>query len=147
MLDQQGEILEGPRAHPKQRPNWRGEVLSPTPSDPNKVVPGLFAAGEAACASVHGANRLGANSLLDIVVYGRACANRIAEVAKPGAAQPELPANAGAATLDNLDRDSKIRTCDPMPPRHVRYQAALCPEPMLHITYNRGNYNAKGWVL
>ena len=48
------------------------------------IVPGLFAAGEAACASVHGANRLGANSLLDIVVFGRACALRIADIAKPG---------------------------------------------------------------
>jgi succinate dehydrogenase (ubiquinone) flavoprotein subunit len=48
------------------------------------VVPGLMAAGEAACASVHGANRLGANSLLDIVVFGRACANRVAETSKPG---------------------------------------------------------------
>lgn len=48
------------------------------------VIPGLMAAGEAACASVHGANRLGANSLLDIVVFGRACANRVAEISKPG---------------------------------------------------------------
>lgn len=48
------------------------------------MVKGLFAAGEAACASVHGANRLGANSLLDIVVFGRACALRIADIAKPG---------------------------------------------------------------
>ena len=52
--------------------------------DPDAVVPGLMAAGEAACASVHGANRLGANSLLDIVVFGRACANRVAEISKPG---------------------------------------------------------------
>lgn len=52
--------------------------------DPDAVVPGLMAAGEAACASVHGANRLGANSLLDIVVFGRACANRVAEINKPG---------------------------------------------------------------
>ena len=66
-------------------------------------MPGLFAAGEAACASVHGANRLGANSLLDIVVFGRACALRIAEIAKPGAAQPALPADAGAASVANLD--------------------------------------------
>lgn len=51
--------------------NYLGEVLAPTKEDPNKIVPGLFAAGEAACASVHGANRLGANSLLDIVVFGR----------------------------------------------------------------------------
>ena len=67
-------------------------------------MPGLFAAGEAACASVHGANRLGANSLLDIVVFGRACALRIAEIAKPGAAQPALPADAGAASIASLDK-------------------------------------------
>jgi succinate dehydrogenase (ubiquinone) flavoprotein subunit len=55
----------------------RCQVLAPAPGNPDKVVKGLFAAGEAASASVHGANRLGANSLLDIVVFGRACANRI----------------------------------------------------------------------
>jgi succinate dehydrogenase (ubiquinone) flavoprotein subunit len=64
--------------------------------NPDAVVPGLFAAGEAACASVHGANRLGANSLLDIVVFGRACANRIKEIAKPGQKQAELPKARGA---------------------------------------------------
>ena len=68
------------------------QVINPTKEDPDAIVPGLFAAGEAACASVHGANRLGANSLLDIVVFGRACANRIAEVAKPGAAAPDVAA-------------------------------------------------------
>jgi succinate dehydrogenase (ubiquinone) flavoprotein subunit len=52
--------------------------------NPDTVIPGLLAAGEAACASVHGANRLGANSLLDIVVFGRACANKVAEISKPG---------------------------------------------------------------
>lgn len=57
--------------------------------------PRLFAAGEAACASVHGANRLGANSLLDIVVFGRACALRIADIAKPGDKIPDLPKDAG----------------------------------------------------
>ena len=51
---------------------------------------GLYAAGEAACASVHGANRLGANSLLDIVVFGRACANHIAETCKPGEKIPDF---------------------------------------------------------
>jgi len=76
----------------------------PLAGNPDAVVPGLFAAGEAACASVHGANRLGANSLLDIVVFGRACALRIAEIAKPGAAQPELAADAGVASIENLDR-------------------------------------------
>ena len=57
--------------------NYRGEVLNPTKENPDAIVKGLLAAGEAACASVHGANRLGANSLLDIVVFGRACANTI----------------------------------------------------------------------
>eukprot|EP00009_Paramoeba_aestuarina_P002315 CAMPEP_0201522258 /NCGR_PEP_ID=MMETSP0161_2-20130828/16621_1 /ASSEMBLY_ACC=CAM_ASM_000251 /TAXON_ID=180227 /ORGANISM="Neoparamoeba aestuarina, Strain SoJaBio B1-5/56/2" /LENGTH=629 /DNA_ID=CAMNT_0047921045 /DNA_START=15 /DNA_END=1904 /DNA_ORIENTATION=+ len=88
--------------------NYHGEVLSgkvrDTKNDPNQITPGLFAAGEAACVSVHGANRLGANSLLDIVVFGRACANRVAEISKPGDAQPDLPANAGEKTIDNLDR-------------------------------------------
>ena len=59
--------------------NFKGQVVSPTKEDPNKVVPGLLACGEAASASVHGANRLGANSLLDIVVFGRACANTVGE--------------------------------------------------------------------
>ena len=57
--------------------NYKGQVVKPTKEDPNKVVPGLLACGEAASASVHGANRLGANSLLDIVVFGRACANTV----------------------------------------------------------------------
>jgi succinate dehydrogenase (ubiquinone) flavoprotein subunit len=83
--------------------NYKGQVVSPTPTDPDRIVPGLYAAGEAACASVHGANRLGANSLLDIVVFGRACANTIAEVAKPGDLQPELRKDAGDATLTRLD--------------------------------------------
>lgn len=67
------------------------------------VVPGLFAAGEVACASVHGANRLGANSLLDIVVFGRACANRIADINKPGDPIPELTKETGMNSLSNLD--------------------------------------------
>jgi len=68
------------------------------------VVPGLFAAGEAASASVHGANRLGANSLLDIVVFGRACANRIAEIASPGDAVPSGPDDIGMDSVAELDR-------------------------------------------
>mmetsp|Transcript_20888 Transcript_20888/g.25308 ORF Transcript_20888/g.25308 Transcript_20888/m.25308 type:complete len:369 (-) Transcript_20888:1083-2189(-) len=84
--------------------NHLGEVLAPTKDDPDKIVPGLFAAGEAGCASVHGANRLGANSLLDIVVFGRACANRIADIAKPGTAKQDLPADAGDASIANLDK-------------------------------------------
>lgn len=67
------------------------------------IVPGLFAAGEVASASVHGANRLGANSLLDIVVFGRACALRIAETNKPGETLPELTPNDGMESLEDLD--------------------------------------------
>ena len=83
--------------------NYHGEVLRPTASNPDAVVPGLMAVGEAACVSVHGANRLGTNSLLDLVVFGRAAAHRAAETIKPGASQPALPARAGEASLDNLD--------------------------------------------
>jgi len=83
--------------------NWKGEVISPTEADSEKVVPGLFAAGEVASASVHGANRLGANSLLDLVVYGRACALRIAEISKPGDAIPALKEGNGDKTIADLD--------------------------------------------
>jgi len=64
--------------------NWKGQVLNPTENNENNIVSGLWAAGEAACTSVHGANRLGANSLLDIVVFGKACAENISEINKPG---------------------------------------------------------------
>ncbi|KAG0571983.1 hypothetical protein KC19_VG058900 [Ceratodon purpureus] len=83
---------------------YYGEVVTKKGDDPDCVIPGLMAAGEAACASVHGANRLGANSLLDIVVFGRACANRVAEKFKPGQAQPELAKNAGEKTIAWLDK-------------------------------------------
>jgi succinate dehydrogenase (ubiquinone) flavoprotein subunit len=98
--------------------NHLGEVLRPTNSDPDQVVPGLLAAGECASASVHGANRLGANSLLDIVVFGRACANRVAEIAKPGDALRALPGDAGDLTVANLDalRHSK----GPLPTASIR---------------------------
>lgn len=86
--------------------NHYGEVVCPghNGGGDDAVVPGLFAAGEAGCASVHGANRLGANSLLDIVVFGRACANRVAEIAKPGMAHKPMPASAGEKSVANLDK-------------------------------------------
>ncbi|KAI8101861.1 hypothetical protein M9434_006925 [Picochlorum sp. BPE23] len=83
--------------------NYHGEVVNPTASDPDAIVPGLLAAGEAASASVHGANRLGANSLLDIVVFGRACANRIGEIAKPGQPHKPLPESAGEEAIARID--------------------------------------------
>jgi len=78
--------------------NYRGEVVTLKDDDPDSVVPGLMAIGEAACVSVHGANRLGSNSLLDIVVFGRAAALRAAEVVEAGASHKKLP----DATLDAL---------------------------------------------
>ena len=84
--------------------NYHGEVVDPKYGDDDTVVPGLYAAGEAACSSVHGANRLGANSLLDIVVFGRAVANRIAETSKPGDKLRPLPANGCDASLERLDK-------------------------------------------
>lgn len=68
--------------------NLKGQVVKPTATDPDAIVPGLLAAGEAACASVHGANRLGANSLLDIVVFGRACANTVGGAPPPRPVHP-----------------------------------------------------------
>ncbi|MCB8873582.1 succinate dehydrogenase flavoprotein subunit [Acidisoma silvae] len=83
--------------------NYHGEVLSPTPEDPDRIVRGLMAVGECASVSVHGANRLGTNSLLDLVVFGRAAAHRAAETIQPGATQAPLPAGAGEASLDRFD--------------------------------------------
>jgi len=84
--------------------NYHGEVLSPTKADQNAVVPGLMAIGEAACVSVHGANRLGTNSLLDIVVFGRAAAYRAAETVVPGAPHAPIPEAATEKALTRFDR-------------------------------------------
>jgi len=84
--------------------NWRGEVITyDAAAGTDKVIPGLLAAGEAACASVHGANRLGANSLLDLVAFGRACAHTIGEDFTPGATQKELKNSDGEASVQNID--------------------------------------------
>lgn len=82
--------------------NYKGQVLTNTDGT-DKIVPGLYACGEAGCTSVHGANRLGANSLLDLVVFGRACAKTIAAENKPGEKIGDLSANAGEASIGNLD--------------------------------------------
>jgi len=83
--------------------NYHGEVLKKIDGNPDAVVPGLMAIGEAACVSVHGANRLGSNSLIDLVVFGRAAGLRAAEVVKPGQPQPELPADSAELPLSRLD--------------------------------------------
>jgi succinate dehydrogenase / fumarate reductase flavoprotein subunit len=84
--------------------NYRGEALTVKGGDPDSVVPGLMAIGEAACVSVHGANRLGSNSLLDLVVFGRAAANHCAEMVKPGEKHRPLANGNAEAGLDRLDR-------------------------------------------
>ncbi len=84
--------------------NYHGEVVTiGADGNPDTVVPGLFAVGEAACVSVHGANRLGSNSLIDLVVFGRATGHRLKEIVKAGAAQPELPKDSADLALGRLD--------------------------------------------
>ncbi|QNP40941.1 succinate dehydrogenase flavoprotein subunit [Lysobacter terrestris] len=84
--------------------NYHGEVVQLRDGNPDAVVPGLYAIGEAACVSVHGANRLGSNSLLDLVVFGRAVANRAAETITPDGAHAKLEADACDASLARLDK-------------------------------------------
>jgi succinate dehydrogenase / fumarate reductase flavoprotein subunit len=84
--------------------NYHTEVVNPTKDNPDAIVPGLMAIGEAACVSVHGANRLGSNSLLDLVVFGRSAAIRAASVVTKGAPHKKLPADAGAIAIERLDK-------------------------------------------
>ncbi|BAQ47765.1 succinate dehydrogenase flavoprotein subunit [Methylobacterium aquaticum] len=84
--------------------NFHGEVLTLKNGNPDHVVPGLMAIGEAACVSVHGANRLGSNSLIDLVVFGRAAGLRCAETVEKGGRLPELPKDSADKALSRLDR-------------------------------------------
>jgi len=84
--------------------NYHGEVVTLKDGNPDSIIPGLMAIGECACVSVHGANRLGSNSLLDIVVFGRAAANRCAETLKAGANQPDLPKSGVDKVMDRFKR-------------------------------------------
>src|ERR1700736_904377 len=84
--------------------NLHGEVVTKRDGDPETVVPGLMAIGEAACVSVHGANRLGSNSLLDIIVFGRAAALRVVESIRPGESHVNLPNEATDRAIARLDR-------------------------------------------
>ncbi len=84
--------------------NVHGEVVTLRNGNPDSVVPGLMAVGEAACVSVHGANRLGSNSLLDLVVFGRAAAHHCGKTVKPGTSHKLLPKDAGDLAISRLDR-------------------------------------------
>jgi succinate dehydrogenase (ubiquinone) flavoprotein subunit len=114
---------------------YTGEVLTADKNGKDKVVPGLYAAGEAACVSVHGANRLGANSLLDIVVFGRACAHHIRDTLTPGKPHRQIPDEAGKHSIEFLDKircvaseRQHIAHTDWAPPRN-----ANGPEPTAKI--------------
>jgi succinate dehydrogenase / fumarate reductase, flavoprotein subunit len=84
--------------------NYHGEALTKDGGNPDSVIPGMMALGEAACVSVHGANRLGSNSLIDLVVFGRAAAKRCAEILTPSDNQPELPKDSADRPLTRLDK-------------------------------------------
>ena len=84
--------------------NLHGEMVTLRDDNPESVVPGLMAIGETACVSVHGANRLGSNSLLDIVVFGRVAAFRVVETVRPGERHAALPKEATERAIARLDR-------------------------------------------
>lgn len=89
--------------------NYRTEVVKPTATDPNAIVPGLMAIGEAGCISVHGANRLGSNSLLDLVVFGRAAANTAAETITPGQSHKSISHDNANVAVDRLDHYRHVK--------------------------------------
>jgi succinate dehydrogenase / fumarate reductase flavoprotein subunit len=103
--------------------NFHGEALTKKNGDDNFVVPGLMAVGEAACVSVHGANRLGSNSLIDLVVFGRAAALRCAEKLTPNGKQPDLPVDSAGRALGRLD--------------HYRYASGDTPTAKLRDSMQR----------
>jgi succinate dehydrogenase / fumarate reductase flavoprotein subunit len=83
--------------------NYHGQALAGDGNDPDRIVPGLYAVGEAACVSVHGANRLGSNSLIDLVVFGRAAALKCADEIAPNTPHADLPKDAGEASVARVD--------------------------------------------
>lgn len=122
--------------------NIHAEVIRPTKEDQNATVPGLMAVGEAACVSVHGANRLGTNSLLDLIVFGRAAALRAKEILKPNDNIPPLPTNAGEDAIARLDtlRYAKGNT------RVAKLRDNLQRTMQRHAAVFRNNQNLKDGV-
>lgn len=106
--------------------NLHGETVTLRDGDPNSVVPGLMAIGEAACVSVHGANRLGSNSLLDIVVFGRAAADRAAQILKEqGRTPPPLPRDGADLALSRLERLRSAKGGEPTAVIRERMQQTM----------------------
>ncbi|MFT3987940.1 succinate dehydrogenase flavoprotein subunit [Aestuariivirga sp.] len=105
--------------------NYHGEVLAGDAKDHEKTVPGLFAIGEAACVSVHGANRLGSNSLIDLVVFGRATGLRCAELTKPGTPHADLPGDAGEYAIARLDHYRNASGSTPTADLRLRMQKTM----------------------
>merc|ERR1719267_460168 len=114
--------------------NFKTQVVLPTDKDPNAIVPGLLAAGEAGCASVHGANRLGANSLLDLVVFGRQSADTTAELVKPNSPPVQLPANAGERTIGRLDQIRNAK--GPIPTANLRRELQVTMQKLAPVYRN-----------
>ncbi len=106
--------------------NYHGEVMTiGADGNPETVVPGLFAVGEAACVSVHGANRLGSNSLIDLVVFGRAAGHRLKELITPGTAVPELPRDSADLALTRLDHFRNAKGASPTAEVRLDMQRAM----------------------
>jgi len=105
--------------------NYHGEALTQANGQGDKVVPGLMAIGEAASVSVHGANRLGSNSLIDLVVFGRAAAQRCADIITPGEKHGELPADSAEPALSRLDRFRYAKGSTPTAELRVRMQKVM----------------------
>ena len=105
--------------------NFHGEVVTLRGDDPDAVVPGLMAIGECACVSVHGANRLGSNSLLDLVVFGRAAAKRCAGIVEAGSAHVPLPVGADEPALSRFDRLRHAQGSEPTAALRLRMQRVM----------------------
>ena len=105
--------------------NYHGEVLTLKDGDPNAIVPGLMALGEAACVSVHGANRLGSNSLIDLVVFGRAAGLRAAELVTPGEKHAPLPQDSADLALSRLDRFRNAKGGTPTAELRLKMQRTM----------------------
>jgi succinate dehydrogenase / fumarate reductase flavoprotein subunit len=105
--------------------NFHGEMLILQNGNPDYVVPGLMALGEAACVSVHGANRLGSNSLIDLVVFGRAAGLQCGKTIEPGSPQAELPSDSAELALSRLDRFRHAKGSTPTATLRLRMQKIM----------------------